>query len=58
MLELDIGDTIQVLYEAGHPREHALPGYVDEGDDCLLAAREESTGRIGWVLASYVIPIQ
>ncbi|KIO22053.1 hypothetical protein M407DRAFT_121143 [Tulasnella calospora MUT 4182] len=58
MLDLDIGDTIQVLYEAGHPREHALPGYVDEGDDCLLAAREESTGRIGWVLASYVIPIQ
>ncbi|KAG8901584.1 hypothetical protein FRC00_006146 [Tulasnella sp. 408] len=58
MLELDIGDTIQVLYEAGHPRDHALPGYVDEGDDCLLAAREESTGRIGWVLASYVIPIQ
>lgn len=58
MLALDIGDTVQVLYEAGHPREHALPGYVDEGDDCLLAARDESTGRIGWVLASYVIPIQ
>ncbi|KAG8990976.1 hypothetical protein FRB90_001524 [Tulasnella sp. 427] len=58
MLDLDIGDTVQVLYEAGHPRDHALPGYVDEGDDCLLAARDENTGRVGWVLASYVIPIQ
>ncbi|KIO22630.1 hypothetical protein M407DRAFT_216184 [Tulasnella calospora MUT 4182] len=58
VLDLDIGDTIHVLYEAGHPKEHALPGYVDEGDDCLLAAREDLTGRIGWTLASYVIPIQ
>ncbi|KAG8880308.1 hypothetical protein FRB97_000921 [Tulasnella sp. 331] len=55
-LTLHVGDTIQVLYEAGHPSEHSLPIYVDEGDDCLLVARDE-LGRVGWAFASFVMPL-
>lgn len=56
MLELHEGDTVQVLYEAGHPSEHALPVFVDEDDDCLLLARDEND-RVGWALASFLAPI-
>ncbi|KAG8927188.1 hypothetical protein FRC02_008415 [Tulasnella sp. 418] len=54
MLRLHVGDTIEVLHEAGHPSHHALPFQVDDGDDCILLARDE-TGHIGWAFASFVI---
>lgn len=56
MLRLHVGDLVQVLFEAGHPTNHDLPISVDDGDDCLLVARDE-TGRIGWVLASFLVPL-
>ncbi|KAG9009841.1 hypothetical protein FRB94_013543 [Tulasnella sp. JGI-2019a] len=55
-LTLHVGDTIQVLYEAGHPSEHPLPFFVDEGDDCLLVVRDEA-GRVGWAFASFLVPL-
>ncbi|KAG8922007.1 hypothetical protein FRC02_012212 [Tulasnella sp. 418] len=54
ILRLYVGDTIEVLHEAGHPSQHSLPFQVDDGDDCVLLARDES-GRIGWAFASFVI---
>jgi len=56
MLTLHVGDTVQVLHEAGHPSEHTLPIFVDDGDDCLLVARDER-GNVGWLLASFVLPL-
>lgn len=56
---LELGDVFDILKEAGHPSVHEdLPLYVDDGDDCLLLARETSgTGEIGWVLASFLYPV-
>ena len=57
MLRLQVGDVVDVLFEAGHPAQHRdLPIYVDDGDDTLLLARDEQ-GEVGWVLASFVLPI-
>jgi hypothetical protein len=54
-LTLHVGDTVDVLSEEGHPSEHEdMPLYVDDGDDCMLVARDEN-GRVGWVLASFVV---
>ena len=55
-LSLRTGDTIQVLYEAGHPNQHNLPFPQEPGDDCLLVARDER-GTIGWAFASFVMPL-
>ncbi|KAI0029937.1 Dbl homology domain-containing protein, partial [Vararia minispora EC-137] len=50
------GERYEVLKEAGHPSVHAaLPLYVDDGDDCLLLARDGG-GSLGWVLASFLYP--
>lgn len=56
---LELGDVFDILKEAGHPSVHEdLPLYVDDGDDCLLLARETSgAGEIGWVLASFLYPV-
>lgn len=56
-LTLHMGDTLDVLSEEGHPSEHQdMPLYVDDGDDCMLVARD-GNGRVGWVLASFVEPL-
>ncbi|KAF8325437.1 uncharacterized protein EI90DRAFT_2140053 [Cantharellus anzutake] len=56
-LSLDVGDVVDILLEDGHPSTHEnLPIYVDEGDDCMLVGRDEQD-RIGWCLASFVMPL-
>jgi hypothetical protein len=55
--KLFIDDVYHVLKEAGHPSRHRdLPLLVDEGEDCLLLARDES-GELGWLLASFLFPV-
>ena len=55
--KLFLGDVYQVLKEAGHPSRHRdLPLLVDEGEDCLLLARDAS-GELGWLLASFLFPV-
>ncbi|KAI0253767.1 hypothetical protein BJV78DRAFT_167551 [Lactifluus subvellereus] len=55
--KLYLGDVYQVLKEAGHPSRHRdLPLFVDEGEDCLLLARD-SSGALGWLLASFLFPV-
>lgn len=54
---LRVGDTYDVLQEAGHPSTHTdLPLYVDDGEDCLLLVRNDA-GDIGWALASFLVPV-
>ncbi len=54
---LSLDDVYHVLKEAGHPSRHRdLPLLVDEGEDCLLLARD-STGELGWLLASFLFPV-
>jgi hypothetical protein len=55
--KLFLDDVYQVLKEAGHPSRHRdLPLLVDEGEDCLLLARD-SGGELGWLLASFLFPM-
>ncbi|KAH9956450.1 hypothetical protein BC827DRAFT_1139525 [Russula dissimulans] len=55
--KLFMGDVYEVLKEAGHPSQHRdLPLLVDEGEDCLLLARD-SSGELGWLLASFLFPV-
>lgn len=55
--KLFLGDVYHVLKEAGHPSRHRdLPLEVDEGEDCLLLARD-SSGELGWLLASFLFPV-
>jgi len=55
--KLSLDEIYHVLKEAGHPSQHRdLPLIVDEGDDCLLLARDES-GELGWLLASFLYPV-
>ena len=54
---LSLDDVYHVLKEAGHPSRHRdLPLLVDEGEDCLLLARD-SAGDLGWLLASFLFPV-
>jgi hypothetical protein len=54
---LEVNQTFEVLHEFGHPSAYAdLPLYVDDGEDCLMLVRD-GRGRIGWALASFLIPI-
>ena len=54
---LSLDDVYHVLKEAGHPSRHRdLPLLVDEGEDCLLLARD-SAGELGWLLASFLYPV-
>lgn len=54
---LSVGDVYHVLKEAGHPSRHRdLPLLVDAGEDCLLLARD-NTGELGWLLASFLFPV-
>lgn len=56
-LSLEINDVVDILLEDGHPSTHSdLPIYVDDGDDCMLVGRDEHE-NIGWVLASFVMPL-
>jgi len=55
--KLFLGDVYHVLKEAGHPSRHRdLPLEVDEGEDCLLLARD-SSDELGWLLASFLFPV-
>ncbi|KAI0264122.1 hypothetical protein BC834DRAFT_924712 [Gloeopeniophorella convolvens] len=55
--QLFLGDEYEVLKEAGHPSRHRdLPLFVDEGEDCLLLARD-AHGALGWLLASFLYPV-
>lgn len=54
---LKIGNRLGILQEAGHPCTHPnLPIHVDDGEDCLLMARNIE-GAVGWVFASFLIPV-
>ncbi|KAI9059915.1 hypothetical protein FKP32DRAFT_1595934 [Trametes sanguinea] len=54
---LYVDDVFDILKEAGHPSTHRdLPLYVDDGEDCLLLARDDA-GNVGWVLASFLLPV-
>jgi hypothetical protein len=54
---LFLDDEYHVLKEAGHPSRHRdLPLLVDEGEDCLLLARD-SNDELGWLLASFLYPV-
>ncbi|CAE6442259.1 unnamed protein product [Rhizoctonia solani] len=56
-LKLEIGDILEILVEAGHPKNHKnLPIPYDYAPDCMLTVRSEQ-GVKGWVLASYLIPL-
>ena len=54
---LRVNTVYDVLKEYGHPSLYEdLPLYVDDGEDCLLLARD-IVGDIGWALASFLIPL-
>ncbi|KAI0076401.1 hypothetical protein K474DRAFT_1708227 [Panus rudis PR-1116 ss-1] len=69
--ELRVGDVWDVLWECGHPSLFEdLPLWVDDGEDCLLlvgkcgAERERERGvregrerKVGWALASFLVPV-
>lgn len=55
------GEALDVLKEAGHPKDHLSRGlllYVDDGEseepDSLLLVRRKAGGEVGWALASYL----
>ena len=55
--KLYLDDIYDVLKEAGHPSQHKdLPLIVDAGEDCLLLARDMQ-GALGWLLASFMYPV-
>jgi hypothetical protein len=55
--KLSPDDIYCILREAGHPSQHKdLPLVVDESADCLLFARDMH-GKLGWLLASFMYPI-
>ncbi|KAK0503325.1 Dbl homology domain-containing protein [Armillaria luteobubalina] len=58
------GEELDVLKEAGHPKDHLSRGLmlqVDDGDaeepDSLLLVRRKVGGEVGWALASYLEPL-
>jgi len=58
-LTLQVGDTVQILQELGSPSNYEGFANVieDDGRDCLLIARDE-LGVVGWVLASFLVPLE
>ena len=55
--KLFLDDIYDVLKEAGHPSQHEdLPLVVDAGADCLLLTRDMH-GELGWLLASFMYPV-
>lgn len=55
--KLKTGRRLGILQEAGHPCTHPnLPIHVDDGEDCLLMAMD-TEGTVGWVFASFLIPV-
>lgn len=54
---LRVGNRLGIMQEAGHPSTHAnLPISVDDGEDCLLLARNIE-GTVGWAFASFLLPV-
>ncbi|KAK0483690.1 Dbl homology domain-containing protein [Armillaria novae-zelandiae] len=58
------GEELEVLKEAGHPKDHLSRGlmlHVDDRDaeepDSLLLVRRKLAGEVGWALASYLQPL-
>jgi len=55
--KLFLDDIYDILKEVGHPSRHPdLPLVVDAGADCLLLARDMH-GELGWLLASFMYPV-
>jgi dynamin-binding protein len=55
--KLFLDDVYHVLSEKGHPLRHRdLPVLVDKREDCLLLARD-SSGEMGWLLASFLFSV-
>ena len=55
--KLSLDDIYCILRESGHPSQHKdSPLVVDESADCLLLARDMH-GKLGWLLVSFMYPI-
>jgi len=64
-LDLETGQEVDIIVEAGPPTAHPeVKPVVDDGEDMLLIARryrQDIRGyrvEIGWVWASFIIPVQ
>jgi len=56
-LTLEIGRSLCIIEELGHPSEHpSLPDLGATEIDCLLLAVDEGDEK-GWALASFLIPV-
>ena len=63
-LDLEIGQHVDIVVEAGPPSAHPEVKPVDDGEDMLLIARryrQDIRGylvEVGWVWASFIFPVQ
>ena len=54
---LEVGMRLGIVQEFGHPRRHpSLPVHIDDGEDCLLLAKD-GHGDVGWAFASFLVPV-
>ena len=54
---LSLNDVYHVLKLFGHPSRHReLPVRTDEDEECLVLTRDD-TGELGWILASFLFPV-
>ena len=54
---LSLNNVYHVLKLFGHPSRHReLPVRTDEDEECLVLARDD-TGELGWILASFLFPV-
>ena len=54
---LEVGMKLGIVQEFGHPCMHpALPVHIDDGEDCLLLAKD-GYENVGWAFASFLVPV-
>ena len=54
---LEVGMRLGIVQEFGHPCMHpALPVHIDDGEDCLLLAKDVYE-NVGWAFASFLVPV-
>ena len=54
---LEVGMKLGIVQEFGHPCMHpALPVHIDDGEDCLLLAKDVYE-NVGWAFASFLVPV-
>jgi hypothetical protein len=54
---LEVGMRLGIVQEYGHPCMHpSLPVHIDDGEDCLLLARDVYE-NVGWAFASFLVPV-